>query len=121
MTRLGVYGTLRKGMGNHYLLEGFKYIETIQVPGWMMITFASTIPTILYTGDKNESVTLEVYEVDDHTLRDIDQLEGYRGEGMDNWYTRSEVCDGEDGPIFAYTWQEHVIKGGDYVSWRKER
>lgn len=117
MTRLGVYGTLRKGMGNHYLIEGSKYIETIQVPGWMMITFASTIPTILYSGRPEDGVTLEVYEVDQATLLRCDNLEGYRGEGLDNWYTRSEVCDG----VYAYTWQEHVIKGGDYVSWRKER
>jgi gamma-glutamylcyclotransferase (GGCT)/AIG2-like uncharacterized protein YtfP len=117
MVKLGVYGTLRKGMNNHRLLRDSKHVDTVRVPGWMMITLGSYIPTIVYTGTAHDSVVLEVYEVDEDTLHDIDQLEGYAGPNGNNWYTRSLVYGDE---VYAYTWQ-HIVKGGDYVEWRSRR
>lgn len=118
--KIGVYGTLRKGMNNHVCLGDSKHVDTLRVPGWAMFTLGSFIPTIMYTGNTDDSVVLEVYDVVcPYTLKDLDALEGYVGEGKDNWYERTAMYHDKDGDVVhAYTWQAHVIKGGDYLEWR---
>ena len=82
---LGVYGTLRKGHHNHYLLHGARHVDTIKTPPIFEMRSTGSFP-ILTPGE--ESVIMEVYEiVDPGSWRNICQLEGYYGpEDPRNWY-----------------------------------
>ncbi len=73
-----VYGTLRKGMGNHHLLEGSGFLgmgETVVRYG--MYVLPGGIPYVKRRSERKAVIVGEVYEVDEDTLRRIDQLEGH--------------------------------------------
>jgi len=81
-----VYGTLRKGYGNHVLLQGCEYIGTIiaELPFEMISlgAFPALVPT--ENGEKKQIVG-EVYEISRENLSDLDHLEGYP-----NFYNRMQ-------------------------------
>ena len=73
-----VYGTLRKGMGNHHLLEGSGFLgmgETVVRYG--MYVLPGGIPYVKRRSGMKAVIVGEVYEVDEDTLRRIDRLEGH--------------------------------------------
>lgn len=74
-TKLFVYGTLRRGCGNHRLLDGSEYHGIAVLDGYRMVSLGG-FPAI-YRGEKGDTVTGEVYEVDAATLRRLDSLEGF--------------------------------------------
>lgn len=77
MVHLAVYGTLRKGMSNHHLLEDAKclYKGYSQIPYQMYQ--AGGIP-YLVPSEEEHRIFLEVYEVGSQTVREINRLErGY--------------------------------------------
>lgn len=84
LTKVMVYGSLKAGRGNHYLLEGSKYLGPAKTsPIFTMVSYGS-FPAVLADGDT--AITGEIYEVDDNTLRALDRLEGHP-----DWYRRCEV------------------------------
>lgn len=129
MTTVAVYGTLRKGQGNHILMDApsTKFIgkgQTIE-PAVMIST--GGFPILDFASAQHEenvhlstSVTVEVYEVDDETLVRLDRLEGYP-----SWYNRTErpmlMENGDEVKAFIY-YQDHCtsrgkgcITNGDWV------
>lgn len=73
--RVFVYGTLKRGIHNHRLLETSEYIgEGFTVEKFRMYT---TGFPVLFESDHPDakSVFGEVYDVDDDTLKRLDQLE----------------------------------------------
>ena len=73
--KVAVYGTLRKKGSNHSLLENAKYIETVRVYGWSMLTngwYPTAKPDI-----NAKSILVEVYDINDDTWNDLCGLEGY--------------------------------------------
>lgn len=93
MYNVMVYGTLKRGFGNHYLLEGSQYLGDAEVNAAMYSM--GGFPAIILGGDS--TIKGEVYEVDGVTLRQLDSLEGYPG-----WYDR-ELVDTPYGNAFIYT------------------
>ena len=69
MTNLFTYGTLRKGHGNHRLVEDAEFV------GEATIEAIRRGPIQVVPGDG--TVHGEIYGVDNSTLRRIDHLEGY--------------------------------------------
>lgn len=72
-----VYGTLKEGFGNHYILNNSSLVHRgfVSIPFKMVSLggFPGLIPDII----KN-SIFLEIYEVDsDETEARLDRLEGY--------------------------------------------
>ena len=95
MELLAVYGTLKRGQGNHRVLpEGSVLLGTTRLLGWVMYDLGA-YPTIVPSEDKRDSVFVEVYEVPD--LVSTDYLEGYP-----NHYDRKKVDVKLVGEVWVY-------------------
>ena len=71
--RVFVYGTLKSGFWNHYLLKGCKFFgHAATVPTYKMIE--NGFPVIM-PDPEGKPLAGEVYTVDDETLARLDQLE----------------------------------------------
>lgn len=120
--RVFVYGTLRKGEGNHQrYLDGLAMTPARTAPGWGMASLGA-YPAI-YPAEFPGVVVGEVYEVDDARLEHLDRLEGYvpGGRGM---YDREEIALEDGTEAWAYFMPlERVedwtaIPSGDWKAWR---
>ena len=78
-----VYGTLKKGFGNHRLLENAHCLGEAYLPRVIMLDLGA-YPAIIAGGKKE--VTGEVYQVDAETLARLDRLEGHP-----SFYERRQV------------------------------
>lgn len=75
-----VYGTLKKGFGNHHLLHNCPYKGKGHIQGTKMLNlgaFPGMIP------DESKKVQGELYEINEFTLKRLDRLEGHP-----HFYTR---------------------------------
>ena len=76
--RVFVYGTLKSGFWNHYLLEGCEFFgRAATVPTYKMIEnkmIENSFPVIM-PDPEGKPVIGEIYTVDDETLARLDQLE----------------------------------------------
>lgn len=102
-----VYGTLRKELGNHYLLQDSVFLGTgLTIDHYAMFesSLGHSIPYVVKLNpaikDFGVCVEGELYEVDDLTLGNLDRLEGHPG-----WYKREYVdidLDGETIKAMMY-------------------
>lgn len=74
--KICVYGSLRKGMGNHRIIENSQLVstETVNLP-FEMIDMGS-YPGLIRSKELNE-IVIEVYQVDMPTYERVSRLEGY--------------------------------------------
>ena len=90
---LFVYGSLRKGFPNHYLVEDSPYIgEFTTVDTYLMVgTKSKSFPYILHKtyaiANQTTHILGEVYDISEDTLGKIDRLEGHP-----DTYLRLRVC-----------------------------
>lgn len=82
---VAVYGTLKRGLGNHHYIEDSKYVGKGKTKDKYPLV-VSGLPYLIEEKDKGHHVEVEVYKVDDDTLRRLDSLEGHP-----NWYERKKV------------------------------
>ncbi len=119
MTRIFVYGTLKRGCKNHHHLAGQTYVgEARTVPGFRLHHLGS-YPGIVTDPADLEGVTGELWDVDADALIHLDDFEGV-AEGQ---YRRVPVpiatptgsvqadtylyAHGVEGlPIIGHTWRE---------------
>ena len=108
-----VYGTLRRGHGNHLLLESSRFIDA----GLTKEKYAMYANGIPFVNDDEEVSNIfgEVYQVSKHTLNMLDLLEGHP-----SWYKRKKiiVC-GSKKKHHAWLYFNNsksgiLIKSGDY-------
>ena len=91
--KIAVYGTLKSGYWNHWYISRSRLVGT----GWTKDKYGLYVQGIPYVVKEEEvsQVSVEVYEVDEATLRNVDRLEGhphgYRREPVD-----IELDNGED-------------------------
>tara|TARA_R110002153_G_scaffold220015_1_gene372515 strand:+ start:11198 stop:12262 length:1065 start_codon:yes stop_codon:yes gene_type:complete len=96
---VAVYGTLRKGFGNHRLLSSARLLGAGQtIEQYAMV--AQGIPYVA-SGHREEghNLRVEVYAVDDATLKQLDQLENHP-----EWYQRKEIKISLDNGIVVTSW-----------------
>lgn len=118
---VAVYGSLMKGLYNDEFLKDSKFIGTfVTEPIYTLIDLGS-YPGLYENG--TTSINMEVYEVDDHTLADIDGLEGYLEDNQElSMYIRKTISTpfgkafgyiyndpiGTNEPITSGDWKEHI-------------
>ena len=73
-----VYGSLKRGFGNHGLLESSKYIGTTETvfPNFRMHSLLGSFPAVTSCTNDGFAIMGELYEVNLHTLNALDKLEG---------------------------------------------
>ena len=117
-TRVFVYGTLRRGERNHYLLETSHFSRVGRTePRFTLVSFGP-FPAMVEGGTC--AVVGEVYEVDDETLKALDRLEGHP-----IFYQRMPVLLDDGDEVVAYllrgsTGGKPVIPSGDWLDASRE-
>lgn len=120
MNTVVVYGSLKKGFGNHRLLENSKLLnEAVYFNGTM--ASLGGFPCVSQHG--NTKIKGEMYEVDDETLARLDQLEQHP-----RWYERKKIrtSGGEAWVYFIddesyYGDGARLVKSGDWQTGWQER
>jgi gamma-glutamylcyclotransferase (GGCT)/AIG2-like uncharacterized protein YtfP len=87
---VAVYGSLRKGLGNHYYLENAKYLGNFNTEPIYNLHSLGSYPGLKENG--NTSVVMEVYEVTPIEAHSIDRLEGYTpGSNSNTFYDKKDI------------------------------
>lgn len=126
--RVGVYGTLKTGYGNHRLLENADFVGT----GKTQSPYPLEVDGLPYLHDlegEGENVTLEIYDVNSETLARLDQLEGhptfYKRRvipvSMNDWSTTyAWVYFIQDRPLADYAMTYKTYKGTENYEYKEE-
>lgn len=121
---VGVYGSLRKSMSNHqYYLSDSEYKGTFSTEPEYTLHSLQWYPGLKLNG--NTSVVMEVYEVDEDTLKSLNQLEGYRPGEKSTFYDRIEI-NTPWGKAFTYIYvnelsKDSIVESGDWVMYKNEQ
>ncbi|HEY1407123.1 MAG TPA: gamma-glutamylcyclotransferase family protein, partial [Spirochaetota bacterium] len=115
-----VYGTLRSGTPNHYLLSDSSFIGKDQVYGFDLYD-AGEYPIAAMSENANARITVEIYEINEETLKRTDRLEEYYGENAPNFYERKLVI--SEGGTEGFLYYGNIdkvfglikIESGDWV------
>lgn len=115
--KVAVYGSLRKGLGNHYLLKDSEYLGDCPTDRMFTMKSLGGFPAIIAGED---SVTIEVYDVDQETFGKLDQLEGYP-----SFYNR-QLIDTKFGKAWIYFlaeddgYHKDIVSHGDWKKYVKD-
>lgn len=96
-----VYGTLKKGQGNHRLLTGAEYIGKDSLKNHVIYSLGGFPGMTVGDGQ----VQGEVYEVDEVILGALDILEGHP-----RFYERREVTTDDNRKAWTYYYHHPVKK-----------
>ncbi|WP_147802174.1 gamma-glutamylcyclotransferase family protein [Alkalicoccus halolimnae] len=120
-----VYGTLREGCSNSFLLENSRKISSQAYLEGRLDDTGNGYPGLVE--DPSEVCCGELYEINEETLRKLDDLEGYREGRRENLYERTvrsvKTADGKEeayayiynypsqtkGPIPFNDWKVHEL------------
>lgn len=121
-----VYGSLRKGLHNHGLVQEQKFLGLGRLHpintrmSFTMRAYCASFPAVYRDQVFNEMGTIdgEVYGVDDECLARLDGLEGHP-----HWYRREEVevtlQDGHNVKVWMYVMTDRpqgpIVASGDWM------
>ena len=118
---LFVYGTLRCGFCNHFLLHGATFYGLARSREKYAL-FVEGIPYVS-RAEAVSRIVGEVFQVDEETLEQVDRLEGHP-----HWYRREEIevtlADGSNVWAWMYFNESprgRLIESGDYADRETER
>lgn len=122
-----VYGSLRKGLGNHPVLGDSKLVGECKTPPTftMFSMFGGGFPGVIKSG--NTSIVLEVYEAADaRTEQRLDNLEGYRGPNNPRNFYNKELIDTPYGKAYIYyinssTTGLQEVESGDWKQFKENK
>jgi gamma-glutamylcyclotransferase (GGCT)/AIG2-like uncharacterized protein YtfP len=120
--KVAVYGSLRKGLYNHYLMSHSDFIKTVSVEvPFKMISMSDRFPALIPTKENN-LVVFELYKIDDKTARNLDILEGYP-----DFYSKKYIKIEDEDYLVYYlsplkiTNEEEVVKSGDWTEFKHKK
>lgn len=126
MFKVFVYGSLRRGFGNHRLLNESPYTEFVGQDSINGSLYDCGFFPYFIKNDKEPPVIGEVYEVDINTLGALDRLEGYsKGRENYNMYNRKTATTSNGIEVFYYEGGRHFKECNypkvDCGDWRVHR
>jgi len=108
-----VYGTLKKGFGNHRILNR-NPLKTETIKGFKMYSNGG-FPMIVESENKNDEITIEIYQVSEsETKYRLDRLEGYSPEQDQGMYLRRKVTTSL-GEAWIYIWNCSISQNLQHV------
>ena len=120
---VAVYGSLRQGMGNHGVISDNEYVAQTTLSGDYRMVSLGGFPGVMKTSNPTSPIIIEVYRVtDEHNMRRLDSLEGYRGPGQNNFYDKELVTldNGMQAYIYLLDEDEYGSYAGvDHGDWVK--
>ena len=120
---VAVYGSLRKKQSNYeYHLSNSTYKGTFTTEPEYTMHSLSYYPGLKLNG--NTSIVMEVYEVDEETLKTLNRLEGYYPGEKSTFYDRIEI-NTPWGKAFTYIYvnelpKESIVESGDWVEFKNK-
>lgn len=87
-----VYGTLKKGYGNHHFLRDAEYLGDVVVPGYKLFYSYSDKGFPVARECEDSSLKGEIYEIPQDKLGMVSAMDRLEGEG--SMYHRTQVLDG---------------------------
>lgn len=109
LNRVAVYGSLRKDLHNHGLLETSNFLGEDTITGFDMYSMGSF--PFLVPNESDTPISIEVYEVTPEVFASLDRLEGYP-----RFYDRKQI-ETAHGTSWIYfiedgdTKSPHVVNG----------
>jgi len=115
---IAVYGTLRKGNGNHRLIENADYKGTYTTEPIYNLYSLGGFPGLKEGG--KTAVVMEVYAVNAEEARRVDGLEGYYPGETPTFYDKINI-DTPYGKAGVYTYvrqpsESSLIESGDWMN-----
>lgn len=106
VTKVAVYGTLKRGMSNHILLErafylGSDFLEEITLYDLGEYPAARLEPS--------EGIYVEVFEISGLMLKEMDLLEGYDSGAPENGLYNRVVCQTSHGRAWIYIFNPTIV------------
>lgn len=111
--QIAVYGTLRKGFGNHSLLanKDTEYLGRCKTEPKFTMKSLGMFPGVYENG--GTSITVEVYKINDDVFKRVDGLEGFP-----TFYDRQEI-NTEFGKAWMYFLKgktnHPIVTSGDWT------
>lgn len=118
-----VYGSLRYGEYNYYLIKSFRKFGLGIVRGFKMYSFGS-YPFVVQTGNPKDIIVVEGYEVDKENANDINSMEfcaGYSLASVEIEVEEGGVTDGNIYKMDAVYRNCGEVEGGDWVKNKPKR
>lgn len=115
---IAVYGSLRKNLHNHDLIEDQEYIGSFWTPP--LFTLHSLGPFPGLKKDGHTSVLMEIYEADDATVVSVNDLEQYNPKiGAKNEFYIREKLNTPYGEAYVYFYVPNaekapIVQSGDW-------
>ena len=107
-TLVFVYGSLKQGFGNHWLLKNAKYLGACETVSRHKMISLGAFPGVIWYGGEH-TIKGEVYDVKDVNDRiALDNLEGYP-----TFYTKQRIWT-TWGPANMYVLSNEFLNGSDY-------
>ena len=120
VSKVFVYGALRRGASNHWRMEGAQLLGETTVTGTLVKI--DWYPGVVLEGET--SVYGEVYEIDEKILAELDEFEGIGNDSQAGEYERVTTVidiDGRSHEVFLYEWQKgvsdyEIVPNGDWLT-----
>lgn len=107
--RIFVYGTLRYGANNHYIIEkAADYVGKAVLEGWTKESVWRVYEGIVRKADSQ--VEGEVYEIPENLLHHLDIFEG---EAYRRQRVLADISDGTRQPVWAWVKTCNCLLGGE--------
>lgn len=113
---VAVYGSLRAGLQNHHLLSGARLVAREHLKGFALYDLGQFPAAVK---DRRRTILVEVYEVQEHHIERLDQLEWFfPADRAASLYIREQVQT-SPGMSWVYIYNRHLgdtphVSSGDW-------